>query len=66
MSTSHDCTTADTFRKEIKYDHESRDYALYLNDELVGYARTYHDGELALDALALAILTHQHTSQEAA
>jgi hypothetical protein len=66
MSTSHDDTTAGTFRKEIRYDRVTKDYALYLDGALVGYAATYHDGERTLDELALAILTHQHTSQEAA
>lgn len=42
-------TSAPAFRKEIVYDRESRDYAMYLNGELVGFARTYHRAEVELD-----------------
>lgn len=36
------------YRKEIVYDRETLDYAMYLDGELVGYARTYTE---ALDQL---------------
>src|SRR5262245_26078171 len=39
--------------REIVYDRESRDFALYLDGELVGFARSYHEGEVTLDQLAL-------------
>lgn len=45
------------FRKEIVYDRESRDYAMYLNGELVGYARSYSEAEIALDNLVFEILS---------
>lgn len=30
---------------EIKYDRETRDYAVYIGGELIGYGRNYHDAE---------------------
>ena len=48
-------TTDATFRKEIVYDRESRDYAMYLDGELVGFARTYHEGEVTLDQLVFEL-----------
>lgn len=48
-------------RKEIVYDRETRDYACYLNGELVEYARTYHDGEMLLNQLALQMLQAEAT-----
>jgi len=44
-------TTKFNTTREIVYCGETRDYALYLNGELVGFAHTYHEGEVALDAL---------------
>jgi len=41
--------------KTIRYDRETRDYALYLNDEFVGYASTYTEGQVILDQLAASI-----------
>lgn len=43
--------TTETFpyRKEIVHDRETRDFAMYLDGELVGFARTYHEAEVALD-----------------
>ena len=46
-------------RKEIIYDRETRDYAMYLDGELVGFARTYHEAEVTLDQLALERISHQ-------
>lgn len=45
--------------REIKYSRETRDYAMYLNGEFVGYASTYHDAEVELDRLVFDILNHQ-------
>lgn len=42
--------------KEICYDRETRDYAMYLDGELVGFARTYHEAEVTLDNLVLELL----------
>jgi len=45
------------FRKEIVYDRETRDYALYLDGELVGFASTYHDAEVKLDQMIYDLIT---------
>ena len=37
------------YRKEIVYDRETHDYAMYLDGELVGFARTYHEAEVTLE-----------------
>lgn len=42
--------------KEIRYDRKSRDYAAYLNGELVGFYGSYHEAEVALDYLASDLL----------
>jgi hypothetical protein len=44
--------------KEIIYDRTTRDYALYLDGELVGFAGSYHEGEIKLDQLIYARLAH--------
>lgn len=49
-------TTTD--RKEIKFDRETRDYAMYLDGELVGYARTYHEAEVELNRIVFEQLSH--------
>lgn len=46
--------------KEIKYDRETRDYAMYLDGELVGFARTYHEAEVALDQTVFELLSAGH------
>ena len=48
------------YRKTILFDRESRDYAMYLDDELVGFARTYHEAEVTLDQLVFEILSGQY------
>lgn len=47
-----------TFEKSIRYDRTTRDYAMYLDGELVGFARTYHEAEVSLDQVAFDRLTH--------
>lgn len=42
-------TTSTLYEREIVYDPETRDFALYLNGQLHGFARTYGDGENELD-----------------
>lgn len=44
------------YKKEIVYDRETRDYAMYLDGELVGFARTYHEAEITLDQLVFELL----------
>lgn len=45
------------YEKAIIYDVETRDFAYYLDGELMGFARTYQEAEVALDALILELLT---------
>lgn len=47
---------SDPYRREIVYDRETRDYAMYLDGELVGFARTYHEAEVTLDQLVYDLL----------
>ncbi len=46
------------YHKEIIYDRETRDYAMYLDGELTGFARTYHDAEITLDQRVWELLRH--------
>ena len=48
------------YRKEIVYDRETRDYAMYLDGELVGFARTYHEAEVTLDQLVFELMNMQY------
>ncbi len=51
------------YRKEIVYDYETHDYALYLDGELVGSASTYRDAESALDQLIFELVNRQFFSE---
>ena len=53
------------YRKEIVYDRESRDYAMYLDNELVGFARTYQEAEATLDQLVFELLNGQYFREAA-
>jgi hypothetical protein len=44
------------FEKAIVYDPETRDFAMYLDGELVGFARTYQESESTLDELVYELL----------
>jgi hypothetical protein len=44
-------TTTILPQRDIVRDAESGDYRLLLDGELVGYARTFHEGETTLDEL---------------
>lgn len=44
------------YRKNIVYDRDSRDYAMYLDGELIGFARTYQEAEVTLDQLVFELL----------
>lgn len=49
------------YTKEIVYDRISHDFALYLDGAIVGYARSYVDGERTLDELVASIQeTHRN------
>lgn len=52
------------YQKEIVYCPQSRDFALYLEGELVGFARTYADGEATLDSLISEIARMRHGTPE--
>lgn len=43
------------YRKEILYSQETHDYAMYVDGELVGFARTYREAEVTLDQLVFEL-----------
>jgi len=45
------------YEKEIVYDPETRDFAMYLDGELVGFARTYQEAEQTFDELIYELLS---------
>jgi hypothetical protein len=53
------------YRKQIVHDRTTRDYAMYLDGELVGFARTYQEAEITLDQLIFE-LSSGHYFREAA
>lgn len=44
------------YHREIAYDYEKHDYAMYLDGELVGFARSYREAEEILDKLILELM----------
>ena len=44
--------------KRIEYDRVTRDYAYYLDDQLIGYAKTYRQAEQALNEHVYSLLIH--------
>ena len=54
-----------TYEKSISYDRETRDYAMYLDGELVGFARNHHEAEVTLDQLVFELVTGQHLRESA-
>jgi hypothetical protein len=44
--------------KEIVYDRETRDYAMYYEGALVGFAKTYQVAQTTLDTYVFELLTH--------
>lgn len=51
------------YQREIIYDRETRDYAMYIDGELVGFARTYHEAEVTLDGLVFELISGQYFRQ---
>ena len=49
-------TTNDTFRKEIRYDRATGDFAAYLDDNYIGHFANHHEAEVALDQVAYDLL----------
>lgn len=45
------------YEKSIRYDRETRDYAMYLDGELVGFARTHHEAEVTLDQFVFELMS---------
>ena len=41
-------------QRDIVYDRATRNYAMYLDGELIGFARTHGEGETTLDELVYA------------
>ncbi len=48
------------YKKKIVYDPETRDFAMFLNEELIGFARTYREAEATLDQLVFELLNMQY------
>lgn len=44
------------YEKAVIYDPETGDWAMYLDGELVGFARTYDEAEVTLDQLVAELL----------
>jgi hypothetical protein len=53
------------YEKQISYDRETHDYAMYLDGELVGFARTYAEAERVLDELVFELLSGQYFREQA-
>ena len=51
-----------TLTKDICYERETQDFALYLDGQFFGYARTRREAEERLDALVYDRLTHRPTA----
>ena len=49
------------YRKQIVYDRKTKDFAYYLNGELVGYAATYLLAEQTLNKLVYDLLSKPGT-----
>lgn len=45
------------YRKEIVYDTTTQEFAMYLDGDLVGFARTYQEAEMTLDELVYELLS---------
>jgi hypothetical protein len=53
------------YRKQIIHDRATHDYAMYLDGELIGFARTYQEAEVTLNQLIFE-LNSRHYFREAA
>ncbi len=47
-------------RKMIMFDRSTRDFAIYVDGELIGYARSYLEAEAVLDQLYMELLRVEH------
>lgn len=48
------------YRKEVVFDRETGDYSLWLDSELIGFARTYAEAERTLDQLVFELLNGEY------
>lgn len=62
--------TTPTIAKEIVYDRESREYAIYVTidegPQLIGFRKTWHDAEMLCNEYAYNYYTDHHTPEVAA
>ncbi|HEU4322177.1 MAG TPA: hypothetical protein VFS21_03425 [Roseiflexaceae bacterium] len=65
MDTTHESTTIPAHGKHIAYLRATREYAMYLDGEPVGFARTYAEAETTLNSLMYERLAHQARWTEA-
>lgn len=56
---------APAYQRAIAYDRETRDFAMYLDGELVGFARTYHEAEVTLDQLVFELMSGEYFREAA-
>jgi glutamate mutase epsilon subunit len=52
------------YEKAIVYNAEDKDFALYLNGELCGFARSYQEGETTLNELVYDLLNREFSTAE--
>jgi hypothetical protein len=52
------------YEKAIIYDPETRDFAFYLDGELIGFAKTYQEAEATLDEIVYDLLTRNLRTEE--
>ena len=45
------------FNKSIVYDRQAKEFAMYLDGELIGYARTYLAAEVTLNEVVFELLS---------
>ena len=46
-------------QRKIQYQPKTRDFAFSLDGELLGFTRTYHEAEVALDEIVFALLAQE-------
>ena len=49
------------YRKDIVYNRDTRDYGMYLDGELIGFARTHYEAEITLDQLVFELLSGNYS-----
>ena len=52
------------YRKRWEFDRLTQDYALYIGDELIGFARTAHEAEQTLNEIVYDLLRQQRGADE--